>query len=114
MDDEEQILAALADTLDSSFLEYVGGNLYSPHVLKVLERLAEIEETVVRDKAINSIKNILGVINIKDCKQQIIQMIERLMNGETYASKLSAIQLFPVIYLHLSPSHQKDIINLFS
>jgi serine/threonine-protein phosphatase 2A regulatory subunit A len=68
MDDDDQILAALAETLDSSFLEYVGGNLYSPHVLKVLERLAEIEETVVREKAIKSIKNILEQISIKDCK----------------------------------------------
>jgi len=38
-------------------------------------------------------------------------MIERLMNGETYTSKLAAIKLFPVIYLHLSSSHQKDIIK---
>ena len=38
-----------------------------------------------------SIKNIFSLVNIKDLKQQIIQMIERLMNGETYASKLAAI-----------------------
>lgn len=61
-------MAALAETLDNTFLEYVGGNLYAPHVLKVLERLAEIEETVVRDKSIKSIKDILSVINVKDCK----------------------------------------------
>jgi serine/threonine-protein phosphatase 2A regulatory subunit A len=114
MDDEEQVLAHLADTLDGSYLEFIGGNLYAPHLLKVLERLSEVEETVVRDKAVKSIKNILSMINVKDFKQQIILMIERLMNGETYASKLSAIQLFPVIYQHLSASHQKDIINLFT
>ena len=38
-------------------------------------------------------------------------MVERLMNGETYTSKLAAIQLFPVIYKHLSSNHQKDIIK---
>jgi hypothetical protein len=41
-------------------------------------------------------------------------MIERMMNGETYTSKHAAIQLFPVIYPYLSPSHQKDIISLFT
>lgn len=41
-------------------------------------------------------------------------MIERLMNGETYTSKLAAIQLFPVIYPHLNATLQKDIINLFT
>ena len=69
MDDDEQVLAALAETLDYSFIEYVGGNLYAPHQLKVLERLSEIEETVVRETAIKSIKNILEHINMKDCKQ---------------------------------------------
>jgi serine/threonine-protein phosphatase 2A regulatory subunit A len=49
MDDEEVILQELALTLDKNFLEYVGGPLYSPHLLKVLERLCEIEETVVRE-----------------------------------------------------------------
>lgn len=81
----------MAEALDGSFLEYIGGHLYAPHLLKVLERLGEVEETVVREKAVKSIKNVLSMINVKDFKQQIIQMIERLMNGETYSSKLSAI-----------------------
>lgn len=68
LDDDEQILAALADTLDYTFMEYIGGNLYAPHLLKVHERLAEVEETVVREKAITAIKNILGQINVKDVK----------------------------------------------
>ena len=69
MDDEEQILAQLAETLDGSFMEYVGGNVHAPHLLKVLERLSEIEETIVREQAVKSIKNILSLINIKDFKQ---------------------------------------------
>jgi len=50
MDDDEQILIALAETLNGSFLEYVGGPLFAPHLLKPLERLCEIEETIVREK----------------------------------------------------------------
>jgi type II secretory pathway component PulF len=60
---------------------------------------------------VDSIKHIFSLVNIKDLKQQIIQMVERLMNGESYTSKLAAIKLFPVIYLHLSASNQKDIIK---
>lgn len=48
---------------------------------------------------------------MKDLRQQIITMIERLMNGETYNSKLAAMELFPVIYPHLSSSHQRDIVK---
>lgn len=43
--------------------------MYAPHQLKLLERLAEVEETVVRDKAVKSIKNVLSLVNIKDFKQ---------------------------------------------
>lgn len=111
MDDDEEVLMVLAGVLNGSFLEYVGGPLFAPHLFKPLERLCELEETTVREKAVESIKNIFTLVNIKDLKQQIIQMIERLMNGETYASKLAAIQLFPVIYPHLQTSHQKDIIK---
>lgn len=91
MDDDEEILIVMAETLNGSFLEYVGGPLFAPHLFKPLERLCELEETTVRNKAVESIKNIFSLVNIKDLKQQIIQMIERLMNGETYASKLAAI-----------------------
>jgi hypothetical protein len=50
MDDDEEILAALAQVLDSSFLECIGGPLFAPHLFKPLERLCEVEETNVREK----------------------------------------------------------------
>ncbi len=50
MDDDEEILAALAQVLDSSFLDCIGGPLYAPHLFKPLERLCEVEETNVREK----------------------------------------------------------------
>jgi len=114
MDDDDEVLLVLSETLNGSFLDNVGGPLFAPHLFKPLERLCEVEETTVREKAVDSIKDILALVNIKDLRQQIIQMIERLMNGETYTSKLAAIHFFPVIYPHLSQSHQKDIINLFT
>ena len=50
MDDDEEVLIALAETLDGKFLEYVGGPLFAPHLFKPLEKLCEVEETTVRDK----------------------------------------------------------------
>jgi serine/threonine-protein phosphatase 2A regulatory subunit A len=54
--------------LNGSFLEYVGGPLFAPHLFKPLERLCELEETTVREKAVESIKNIFTLVNIKDLK----------------------------------------------
>jgi serine/threonine-protein phosphatase 2A regulatory subunit A len=68
MDDEEEILIVLAQSLDGNFLDYVGGPLFAPHLFKPLERLCEIEETTVRDKAVDSIKNIFSMVNVKEMK----------------------------------------------
>ena len=50
MDDEEEILIVLAQSLNGSFLDNVGGPLFAPHLFKPLERLCEVEETTIRDK----------------------------------------------------------------
>ena len=50
MDDDEEILVELATTLDGGYLEHIGGALFAPHLFKPLERLCEVEETVVRNR----------------------------------------------------------------
>jgi serine/threonine-protein phosphatase 2A regulatory subunit A len=49
MDDEEEVLLALAESL-GSFIDYVGGLNHSIHILVPLEKLCCVEETSVRDK----------------------------------------------------------------
>ena len=53
-----QILLALADEL-GSFTPLIGGPAYAQILLKPLEDLAAIEETVVREKAVQSL-HIIG------------------------------------------------------
>jgi serine/threonine-protein phosphatase 2A regulatory subunit A len=69
MDDEEEVLLELAAKLDGSFLDYIGGPMFSTHLLKPLERLCEVEESTVRGKAVESIKNVLSLVNMKEMKQ---------------------------------------------
>ena len=54
MDDDEEVLVELASVLDGTFLEYIGGPLFAPHLFKPLERLCEVEETVVRERVSKS------------------------------------------------------------
>ena len=49
MDDEEDVLLALAEIL-SSLLDCCGGPQHAQHLLKPLEKLCGSEETSVRDK----------------------------------------------------------------
>ena len=50
VDDEDEVLLALAEELGKSFEEYVGGRKYAHVLLGPLEVLAAVEETLVRDK----------------------------------------------------------------
>jgi serine/threonine-protein phosphatase 2A regulatory subunit A len=52
MDDEEEVLLALAETLSQTFLDYVGGPAHALHVIKILEKLCQLDEATVRDKVI--------------------------------------------------------------
>lgn len=50
LDDEDEVLLALAEELGSGFVEYLGGPPYAHLLLGPLENLAAVEETVVREK----------------------------------------------------------------
>ena len=51
VDDEDEVLLALADELGKNFEEYIGGKEHAHVLLGPLENLSAVEETLVRDKA---------------------------------------------------------------
>jgi serine/threonine-protein phosphatase 2A regulatory subunit A len=50
VDDEDEVLLALAEELGRNFEEYIGGSEYAHILLGPLENLSAVEETLVRDK----------------------------------------------------------------
>jgi serine/threonine-protein phosphatase 2A regulatory subunit A len=50
VDDEDEVLLALAEELGRDFEEYIGGKEHAHLLLGPLENLSAVEETVVRDK----------------------------------------------------------------
>ena len=55
VEDEDEVLTALSEEL-GNFVEYVGGPEYGHVLLSPLENLAAIEEPLVREKAVESLK----------------------------------------------------------
>ena len=49
MDDEDEVLLEMARELEK-FTDYVGGSEYAHYILTPLERLATMEEVLVRDR----------------------------------------------------------------
>lgn len=50
VDDEDEVLLALAEELGKNFDQYIGGKEYAHVLLGPLENLSAVEETLVRDK----------------------------------------------------------------
>ncbi len=61
VDDEDEVLLAQAEQL-GSFVPYVGGPQYAHLLLPLLENLSTVEETVVRDKAVDSLCKVGSVL----------------------------------------------------
>jgi len=68
---------ALAEQL-GEFVPLVGGNEFAHHLLTPLESLATCEETVVRDKAVESLKIVAKSHSAADLEKHFVPLIKRL------------------------------------
>jgi serine/threonine-protein phosphatase 2A regulatory subunit A len=74
-DDEDEVLLAMAEEL-GKFVPYVGGPAYAHHLLPALENLSQVEETVVRDKAIESLCKVGEQMREKAVLEYLVPLIK--------------------------------------
>lgn len=67
-----------------------------------LESLAQVEETVVRDKAVESLRNIASQHSSADLEEHFVPLVQRLASGDWFTSRTSACGLFSVCYARVS------------
>ncbi|KAJ3028266.1 hypothetical protein HDV00_010537 [Rhizophlyctis rosea] len=108
IDDEDEVLLALAEEL-GGFVDYVGGPSHAHILLAPLETLAAVEETVVRDKAVESISTIAGSLSGQQVEEHYIPMVKRLSIGDWFTSRTSACGIYAPVYASSSPSTQDDL-----
>jgi len=113
LDDEEEVLMALAQVL-GDFLDKVGGPAHTMSLLQPLESLCAVEEAAARDQATEGIKKILASIKVKDFEGDVMSMIQRLMSGENFTSKFTGTQLIPHLFQHVSSQNQAELMTLFT
>lgn len=113
IDDEDEVLLALAEEL-GNFIEYIGGAHYGHILLAPLETLAAVEETVVREKAVESLSKIGIALSQQQIEQNYIPMTKRLSTGDWFTSRTSACGLYAPIYTLCTPQTQEDLRRMFS
>ncbi|KAF8078611.1 armadillo-type protein [Lyophyllum atratum] len=102
VDDEDEVLLALAEELGRNFEEYIGGKEYAHVLLGPLENLSAVEETLVRDKAAESITKVAAVLSQAQIEEYYIPLLKRLSQGEWFTSRTSSAALYPAVYAKVS------------
>ncbi|CAB55176.1 Protein phosphatase PP2A regulatory subunit A [Schizosaccharomyces pombe] len=97
IDDEDEVLSALADQL-GNFVDYVGGPEYAHVLLSPLENLAATEETVVRDKAVDSLNKVCICLSQEQLEQYFVPLVQRLSTAEWFTSRASSAGLYCAAY----------------
>jgi len=114
VDDEDEVLLALAEELGRNFEEYIGGKQYAHILLGPLENLSAVEETLVRDKAAESITKISAVLSQAQIEECYIPLMKRLSQGEWFTARTSSAALYPPVYAKVSLAIQEDLRKGFS
>lgn len=93
--------------------DLVGGPAYAMSLIPPLESLATVEETVVRDKAVESLKIIAAQHSVADLQTHFIPTLNTLTFGDWFTSRTSACALFTVCYPRVSPAIKAELRNNF-
>ncbi|AQL02361.1 Serine/threonine-protein phosphatase 2A 65 kDa regulatory subunit A beta isoform [Zea mays] len=96
-DDEDEVLLAMAEEL-GVFIPYVGGVEHAHVLLPPLETLCTVEETCVRDKAVESLCRIGAQMKETDIVDWFIPVVKRLAAGEWFTARVSSCGLFHIAY----------------
>lgn len=113
IDNEDEVLVALGEEL-GRFVDYIGGPNFAHILVPPLEKLATVEETVVRDKAVESLCKVAGQISTSQhVEEHCIPVLHRLAGGEWFTYRTSAAGLFAAVYQKSSPRTQEELRRMF-
>ncbi|CAH0485343.1 unnamed protein product [Peronospora farinosa] len=109
-EDEDEVLVALAEEL-GGFVDLVGGAEHASALVEPLEVLAGVEETVVRDRAVESLQKTVAVVpNVGDV---MVPLAKRLAEGDWFTSRVSVCSLFASIYSKMTDAGRKKELRDF-
>lgn len=97
IDDDDEVLLALAEEL-GRFVAFVGGEAHAHCLLQPLETLAGVEETVVREKTVESLLLVGESFADEQFGSHYIDMLKRLCTGDWFTSRVSSCGLFAIAY----------------
>ena len=111
-DDEDEVLLLLAEQI-GFLVDMIGGAAHVPKLLIPLEALAAVEETVVREKATESIAACIAAMDTADCGA-VAQLVGRLAAGDWFTSRISACSLVAPACAKCNEADQVQLRTIFA
>lgn len=113
VDDEDEVLLALANSL-GKLVQLVGGGNYAEILLPPIELLLTVEENSVRDAAAASALLVASALPDPMFQDKYSSMLTRLARKEWFTARISSAGLIANAYPRLLQSQQEEHLNLFS
>lgn len=113
-DDEDHVLVTLAEEI-KKLVPQVGGAEYAYTLLAPLEEVASVDEVVVREAAVDALKEIACLMPADHISKHFCQLINRFSATDTwFTSKVSTCGLFGVALKRVNKiDAQNDLLNKF-
>jgi len=114
---KEEVLCEISIQLSPLMMEYAGGSAAAAkYMLPLLEKLAMVEETVIRQAAISSLSDVCRAMKIEDVRGGnggAMAILTRLAEADWFTSRVSASALTPSLYAVLTfEEDRKQILEI--
>jgi len=107
---KEEVLKEVAGVLNGSMVEHFGGSAsFASACLPLLEKLANAEETVIRESAVQSMRSAAETMDPKIVDTNLVPIMERLAEGEWWTSRFSGAGLAPQLYPLLKGKKSREL-----
>ena len=110
--DEDEVLLTLAEQI-GGLTDEVGGPDYVYTLLEPLDRLAQVEESLIRDKSIESINELIKTQSFSHVEQHFLPLLKRLASCDWFTGRTSSCGLFSACYSRVSATQQNDLRNTY-
>ncbi|CAM9885909.1 unnamed protein product, partial [Phaeothamnion confervicola] len=99
VEDDDELLLALAGEL-ADFVPLVGGPAHAHLLLPCLENLSAVEETVVRDQTVVSLRNVIAAC--EGHSDDVAGVVKRLSGGDWFTARVSACGVYGAAYRRIA------------
>jgi len=108
-----ELMLVLAEQL-GLLLDCIGSEKYIPLLLPPLELIANNDEATVREKAIESMSKIAAKLDHNQHINELLPMVMKLCNEETYKMRITAVELIPLVYSHVNTENQALLHSIYT